>query len=83
MECYVYVYGQERKQVEVKKEREVVQICTTTLEINLAVSQKTENSSTSRPSYTSPGHIPKDAPTSHKDDIHSSFIHNSQKLETT
>jgi hypothetical protein len=40
---------------------------TTTLEINLALSQKTRNSSSSRPSYTIPGHIPKNAPTSHKD----------------
>jgi hypothetical protein len=34
------------------------QTCTTTLEINLVVSQKIGNSSTSRPTYTTPGHIP-------------------------
>jgi hypothetical protein len=34
-------------------------MCITTLEIILAVSQKTGNSSTSRPSYTTPQHIPK------------------------
>ena len=64
-----------------------VQTCTTTLEINLAVSQKTGNSSTSRPSYTTPGHIPKRCPTIPQGHllnyVHSSFIHNSQKLETT
>jgi hypothetical protein len=32
-----------------------------TLEINLAVLQKTGNSSTWKPSYTTPRHIPKDA----------------------
>jgi hypothetical protein len=36
-----------------------VQTDTTTLEINLVVSQKTGNSSPSRSSYTAPGHIPK------------------------
>ena len=35
------------------------QTCTTTLLINLAVSQKIRNSSTSRPSYTTPRYIPK------------------------
>jgi hypothetical protein len=37
------------------------------LEINLVVSQKTGNSSTSTPSYTTLGHIPNDAPPHHKD----------------
>jgi hypothetical protein len=37
--------------------------CTTTLEISLVISQKIGNSSTSRPSYTAPGHIPKRCPT--------------------
>ena len=36
-----------------------VQTCTVTAEINMVVSQKTENQSTSRPSYTTLGHIPK------------------------
>jgi hypothetical protein len=36
-----------------------LQTGTTTLEINLAVPQKIGNSSTSRPSYTTLGHIPK------------------------
>ena len=36
-----------------------VQTCTVTLEINLVVYLKFENSSTSRPSYTTPVHIPK------------------------
>jgi len=39
-----------------------LQTCTTTLEINLAVSQKIENSSTRRHSYIATGHIPEDAP---------------------
>jgi hypothetical protein len=34
-----------------------VQTCTTTLEMNLAFSLKTRNSSISRPSYTTSGHI--------------------------
>jgi len=38
---------------------EGVQTCTTTLEIYLAISQIIGNSSTSRYSYTTPGHIPK------------------------
>ena len=33
------------------------QTYTSTVEINLVVSQKTGNSSTSRPSYATPGHI--------------------------
>jgi hypothetical protein len=40
-----------------------VQTSTTTLEINLVVSQKTGNSFTSRPSYTTPEHILKRCPT--------------------
>jgi hypothetical protein len=36
-----------------------VQTCKATLEINLTVDQKIANSSTARPSYTTPGHIPK------------------------
>jgi hypothetical protein len=64
-----------------------VKICTTTLEINLVVSQKIGNISTSRPSYSTPGHIPKRSsiiPQGHVlHYIHSRFIHNSQKWETT
>ena len=60
---------------------------TNTLEINLAVSQKVGNSSTLRPNYTIPGHIPKRCPTIPQGHmlqyVHSSFIHNSPKLETT
>jgi hypothetical protein len=41
-------------------------ICTTILEINLAVSQKIRNDSTSRLSYTIPGHIHKDVPLYHR-----------------
>ena len=36
-----------------------VQTCTDTLEINMAVSQKTGNQTTSKPSYTTLGHISK------------------------
>ena len=60
---------------------------TTTLEINLGVSQKTGISSTSKPSYTTPGSIHKRCfiiPQGHLlHYVHSSFIRNSQKLETT
>jgi hypothetical protein len=37
----------------------VMQTCIITLKINLIPSQKTENSMTSRPRYTTPRHIPK------------------------
>jgi hypothetical protein len=54
----------------------------TTLEISLAVSQKTGDSSTSRPSHTTPRHIPKIC---HRilqghllNYIYSSFIHNNE-----
>ena len=64
-----------------------VEICRTTLQINLAVSQKIGNSSTSRPSYTTSGQIPKGCSTILQGHllnyVHSSFISNSQKLETT
>ena len=33
--------------------------CTTTMEINIVVPQRVGNQSASRPSYTTPGHIPK------------------------
>lgn len=39
-----------------------VQTCTTTLEINLAVSQKVGNRYTSKSSYTTIGHIPPHTP---------------------
>ena len=62
-----------------------VKTCTATLEINLAAPQNMKNSSTSRPSYTIPGHIPKRCSTIPQGHllnyIHCSFIiHN---LETT
>ena len=64
-----------------------VQTGTITLEINLAVSQKSGNSSTSRLSYTTSGHIPKRCPSIPQEHllnyVHSSLIHISQKLETT
>jgi len=64
-----------------------VQTGTTSLEINLAVSQKPGNSSNSRPSYTTAGHIQKRCftiPQGHLlSYVHSSFIHNNQELETT
>ena len=63
-----------------------VRTYTTTLEINLAVSQKTGNSSISRPSETTTGHVLKGCSTKPQgyllNYVHSSFIHNSQKLET-
>ena len=49
--------------------------------------QKTRNISTSRPSYNTPGHIHQNCSTIPQRHLlnyfHSSFIHNSQKLETT
>lgn len=57
-----------------------------TLEVNLAVSQKIGNISTSRPSYTLLGVYPKDGLPYHQNKMvnyfHSSFIHNNQKLTT-
>jgi hypothetical protein len=62
-----------------------MQICTITTDTNLAAFQKIWNSSISRSSYTTPGHIPKRCSTSLQGhliyDIHSSFICNGQKLE--
>jgi hypothetical protein len=62
----------------------VVQTCTTILEINLA---DPYSSSTSRPSYNTPGYITKGCSTILQgyllNYVHSSFINNSQKLETT
>jgi uncharacterized Zn-finger protein len=62
-----------------------LQICTSTLEIDFVASQKTGTSSTSRPSYTTPGRIPNrclTVPQGHLlSYIHSSFICNIQKLE--
>jgi hypothetical protein len=63
------------------------QICPTTVEINLVAFQKIGNNSTSRPSSTTPGHIPKRCSTIPQGHLfsyfHSTFIHNCQKLETT
>jgi hypothetical protein len=59
----------------------------TTLEINLVLSQKIGNKSTSRPSYTIPGCIPKRSSNMPQEEllnyIHSSFIQKSPKLKTT
>ncbi|KAL6038894.1 hypothetical protein STEG23_007722 [Scotinomys teguina] len=64
-----------------------MQIGTTTLEISMANSQKIGNHSSSRPSHTTPGHIPKEYPVIPQGHmlnyVHSSFICNSQNLETT
>jgi hypothetical protein len=51
-----------------------VQTCTTTLEINVVVSQKSENSSTSDSAIPLLGIYPKDAPPSHKDASSVMFI---------
>jgi hypothetical protein len=60
------------------------QTCTTSLQINMALSQKIGYQSTSRPSYTTPGHIPEGystVPQGHSlNYVHSSFIRDSQKL---
>jgi hypothetical protein len=62
-----------------------VQTCTTTLEINLVVSQKIGNRSISRPNFTTPGYTLKRSPTISQGHfliyVHSNFIR-SQKLET-
>ena len=64
-----------------------MQTCIISLEINLVVSQKTGNISILRPSYITPGHIPKrcsNIAQGHLPNyIYSSFISNSQKLEIT
>ena len=63
-----------------------VRTCVTALENNMAFSQKTGNQFTKN-SYTILGHIPKEwsiVPQGHLlIYVHSSFIHNSQELETT
>jgi hypothetical protein len=51
-----------------------LQTCSTTVEINLVVSKKTGNSSTSRHIYATLGHYPKDALPSHKDICSTMFI---------
>jgi hypothetical protein len=62
-----------------------VQICTTTLEINLVVSPKTGNRTTLIANYTIPGHIPKRFPIVPQGHLHnydhSSFTPNTSKLE--
>ena len=64
-----------------------VQTCSATLEINMTVSQKIGNQSTSRLSYAAPGHIPKGCSILSQGHllnyVHSSFIHTSLNLETT
>jgi hypothetical protein len=64
-----------------------MQTCTAYLEIKLMVSQKIGKSSTSRPSNNIPGYIHKRCSTIPQghwlDYVHSGFIFNNQKLETT
>ncbi|KAL6085928.1 hypothetical protein STEG23_035975 [Scotinomys teguina] len=64
-----------------------MQIGTTTLESSMANSQKIGNHSSSRPSHTTSGHIPKECPVIPQGHmlnyVHSSIICNSQNLETT
>ena len=64
-----------------------VQTCTATLEISTVISQNIQNQSTSNPSNTTLGHIPKRCRTISQgcllNYVHSSIIHNSKKLETT
>jgi hypothetical protein len=52
----------------------VLQAFTTTLEISLAVPQKTGHSTTGRSSNTSPGIYPEDVPTGNKDTCSIMFI---------
>jgi hypothetical protein len=63
-----------------------MQTCTTTLQMNLEVSQKI-GGSTLRPSYTTPGNTSKICSTIRQrhllNFIHRSFMCNNQKLETT
>jgi hypothetical protein len=58
-----------------------------TLEIKMVISQKIWNPSISTPSYTTPEYIPKRWSTNPQglllNYVHSRFIHNSQKVETT
>ena len=51
-----------------------LQAGTTTLEINLAVPQKTGYDTTGGPRYTTPGHIPRDSPACIKDTCFTMFI---------
>jgi hypothetical protein len=51
-----------------------LQACTTTLEISLAVPQKTGHITTGRSSNTSPGIYPEDVPTFNKDKFSTMFI---------
>ncbi|KAL6037808.1 hypothetical protein STEG23_009132 [Scotinomys teguina] len=64
-----------------------MQIGTTTLESSMANSQKIGNHSSSRPSHTTLGHIPKECPVIPQGHmlnyVHSSTICNNQNLETT
>jgi hypothetical protein len=47
---------------------------TTTLKISLLIPQIIGHSTTSGPNYTTPGHIPKNAPTYNKDTCSTMFI---------
>ncbi|KAL6089349.1 hypothetical protein STEG23_017837, partial [Scotinomys teguina] len=67
------------------EERPFDRIGTTTLESSMANSQKIGNHSSSRPSHTTLGHIPKECPVIPQGHmlnyVHSSVICNSQNLE--
>ena len=69
-----------------KRSTPSLQVGTTILEINLAIPQKTGNSSTRRPIYTTPEHIPKRYSTKVQGhllhDVHRSLIDNIQKVKT-
>jgi len=62
-----------------------LQTGTTTLKISVVIPQKIGHSTTWGPRYTSPGHIPKWCSKIQQRNmlhyVHSSFIHNSQKVE--
>jgi hypothetical protein len=64
------------KDVEKEEHSSVVgmQAGSTTLEISLVVPQKIGHNTTRGPSSTTPGHIPKNAPTYNKDTCSTMFI---------
>jgi hypothetical protein len=50
------------------------QTCTNTMEINMAVPQKIRSQSTSRPSYTTFGHVSKNTPSYYNNSCSTVFI---------
>ncbi|KAL6068543.1 hypothetical protein STEG23_000946 [Scotinomys teguina] len=74
-----------RLQKYIKNSIHLDQIGTTTMESSMANSQKIGNHSSSRPSHTTPGHIPKECPVIPQGHmlnyVHSSIICNSQNLK--